>query len=158
MAFNQRHFGQRFLEMGDEAENIFEEVYEQGFVRIGLNRPPIHMASLPPVVRHIPDYLTSKGFVEAQGFGRDGLAKFKVEKVHSLRRWHDLFRVDFFLWDSHTRRYGWVRMGELLERVSEPGVELKEFHDGPKYWAVPLDVLPVVGGWVEYGDKLGVAR
>ena len=157
MAFNERHWAKRFEQMGDEAEGIFESVYPQGFVKTGLCRPPILMSALPPMIRHMPDYLTSKGWVEVQGFGRDQLGKFKVDKLASLHEWHQTFRVDFFLWDSKNRRHGWLRLPDLQQAIAAEAGELRAYHDGPSYWAIPLDDLPVVE-WVLHGDKLGVER
>lgn len=156
MAFNERSFQKRFEKMGDAAEAVFEETYSQGWVRLGLNRPPLNMGMLPPFIRFMPDYLTSKGLVEVQGFGRDQTAKFKLKKIGALLEWQDHFRVDFFVWDSHNQRYGWVRLPELWAALETAEVRVFE-NDGNEYFAVPADELPVVE-WVEHGEPLAVAR
>lgn len=157
MAFHQRSFEKRFEEMGDTAERVFTEVYPQKYVRFGLERPPLRMSMLPPFIRFTPDYLTSKGLVEVQGFGRDQTAKFKLTKIGALLEWQDHFRVDFFIWDSHNRRYGWVRLPELWETLETAEVCVFE-NDGNEYFAVPAPDLPVVNGWADFGEPLAVTR
>lgn len=155
MSFKDRPFHERFHSLGNEAEAIFEASYAQGFVRYGLDRPPIHMASLPPFVRFTPDYLTARGAVEVQGFGRDQNAKFRREKLAALGQWHHLIRVDFFIWDSHNKRYGWVRLPDLERRLRMS--QLRRFPEGNEYFEVPADELPVLG-WTPHGDGLSADR
>ncbi len=155
--FHEQSFARRFGQMGDEAEKVFEAVYPQGFARFGLNRPPINLTNIPPFVRFMPDYLTAKGLVEVQGFGTDQIAKFKVQKLDVLRQWHRLFRVDFFLWDRTNLRYGWLRLNDLEEAMPWIHAELRSFHEGNQYWAIPAANLPVIE-WVGSGGDLGAAR
>lgn len=155
MSFRDGSFGQRFAKMGDEAEGIFEATYPQGFARYGINRPPINLGTVPEMIRFTPDYLTSKGLVEVQGFGRDQTVKMKVIKWSSMWRWHnEVFRTDLFLWDTTNKRYGWVRLPELGEAMYEHG-ELRAFPEGTDYWALHACKVPVVDGWTDYTPKEG---
>lgn len=158
MAFHSKPFEERIGQMGDRAEFVFESTYPEGFVRFGLNRPPLRMASLPAFLRYTPDYLTSKGLVEVQGFGRDRTAKFKLGKMEALAAWQHIFRVDFFLWDSQEKRYGWLRMPELQEAIGRGAGHLRSFaNDGNQYWAFDADRVPVIE-WIPFGDVLGARQ
>lgn len=156
-SFNKQGFVARSTTMGDEAEAVFERAYPQKWVRFGINRPPINVKLVPPFVRYAPDYLTSKGLVEVQGFGRDQIAKFKLGKLEALTEWNDKFRVDFFLWDSSNQRYGWVRLAELDEALIAHGSAMT-FHEGNPYTALRADCIPVVDGWVPLGEPLAAER
>lgn len=156
--FHQQDFSKRFSAMGDQAEGVFTVHYPQNWVRFGLDRPPINLAKVPPFIRHAPDFLTAKGMVEAQGFGKDQTAKFKTVKLDALHEWHRFFRVDFFLYDSFNRRFGWVRLPELDEALESSGQLMRFENDGNAYWAVPAARLPVVGGWTDVGNEMEATR
>lgn len=149
MSFKDGSFNQRFAKMGDEAEGIFEATYPQGFVRFGLNRPPINLANVPEKIRYSPDYLTGKGFVEVQGFGRDQTVKMKLCKWQAMWAWHADFRCDLFLWDTTNKRHGWVRLPELAEAFGEHA-DMRAFPEGTAYWAIHANQVPVVDGWTPY--------
>lgn len=142
-SFRHQTFARRFDVMGDEAEGVFEETYQEGWVRFGLNRPPINLANVPRFIRHAPDYLTSKGLVEVQGFGRDQTFKLKHEKLFALQDWHAKFRVDLFVWDSHNKRYGWLRLNDLCAELDDIA-EFAQFPEGKPYLAIMADRLPVI--------------
>jgi hypothetical protein len=148
MSFRDRSFNQRLTQMGDAAEGVFEDTYPQGFTRFGLNRPPIRLSTVPEFIRFTPDYLTSKGLVEVQGFGRDQTVKMKLNKWKSMWEWHEIFRVDLFLWDSKNRRYGWARLPELAEAFAEHG-ELRAFPEGTEYYAIHANQIPIVDEWTD---------
>lgn len=156
MSFKDRPFHNRFAAMGDAAEGVFERTYPQGWVRFGLNRPPIAMGSLPAFIRFTPDYLTARGLVEVQGFGGDQLAKFKRDKLTALIDWHHHFRVDFFLWDSANKRYAWLRLHDLENYITPHHVAY--FPEGTQYFAIPAVELPVVDAWVPYAEPLSADR
>jgi hypothetical protein len=148
VTFSDRPFSQRFGAMGDEAEAIFESVYPQGWARYGLNRPPINLSNVPAFVRFTPDYVTAKSLVEVQGFGRDQTMKLKFSKLDALRQWNDLFRTDLFLWDSHHKRYGFVRMADLESAFFHHGVN-GAFDNGVNpFVSLKFDHIPVSAGWV----------
>lgn len=137
--------------MGDEAEGVFEATYPQGFVKFGLSRPPVNLARVPPFVRYTPDYLTAKGLVEVQGFGRDQTFKLKDDKLVALKEWNaaTAWRVDVFVWDSKNKRYGWIRLPELIGQVQAGGAKLEIFPEGKAYWAIPAAELRVAE-WTEF--------
>lgn len=129
--------------MGDEAEAVFEMVYGKGFEAYGLRRPKVSLRQVPPFVRFTPDYLTSDGLIEVQGFGQDQVCKFKVGKLSALEEWNAQFGVTFFLYDKTNQRFGYISLGPLMELLPTKGT-LTTFPEGTPYWAVPADELPVV--------------
>src|SRR6266498_2550714 len=96
-SFRDQDWQARYQGMGDLAEGAFEEVHQYGFVRWGLDRPPIQVHKLPKRIRFAPDYLTTHSFVEVQGFGKDQVIKLKLDKYDALRWWNVLHPVDLFL-------------------------------------------------------------
>lgn len=157
MSFRDGGFSKRFGTMGDTAEHVFEDVYAEGWARYGLNRPPINLSTVPAYIRFTPDYITKRGLVECQGFGKDQTAKFKWGKLEALKLWHQQFRVDWFLFDSFNARYGWVRLPELLPALDEHA-ETRTFHEGNPYYAIKASNLPVVGEWYEYPEPMKKAE
>lgn len=149
--FSDQSFANRFKVLGDPAEQVFTATYPEGSVKFGLDRPPINLKNVPPFLRFTPDMLTGKSLVEVQGLGRDQTAKFKVVKLAALDQWHDIWRVDWFIWDSHKKRYAWVRHGELGVALDEHGWD-DAFDDGATpFRAIKADDLPVVGGvWTAF--------
>lgn len=136
-AFHEGTFAQRSGAMGDQAEAKFEEVTEEGYVRFGLNRPPIKLSALPKRLRHAPDFLLSNVFVEVQGVGRDQVVKVKVEKLRCLEWWNLLHPVELFIWDSSKKRTVRVPLQRIMELTEGPKAKLEHFHDGPAFWAIP---------------------
>lgn len=151
MSYKDRPFSERFGRLGDEAEGIFEATYPEGFAAYGLRRPPVNLSTVPPFVRYTPDYLTSKGLVEVQGFGNDQVFKLKVDKYEALVDWNVLsdFRVDLFVWDSSNHQYGWVRLADLALTIASDRFEMREFPEGKPYYAIKAEDLPVIE-WVPY--------
>ena len=154
--FKDKPWEQRFASMGDEAEGVFEDVYPQGYVRSGLDRPPIQMSVLPMKIRYTPDYLTSKGYVEVQGLGQDRIFKIKHEKLDALFLWHTDFRADLFLWDRTAKRYGFVRLGDL-EPILLEHATTKHFKEGKPYYALHVDQVPVTH-WYERDEPMKAGR
>lgn len=137
MTFHKKDWNSRFAAMGDEAETQFEETYENGWARFGLNRPNVKVGMLPPMIRHAPDYLTSHGFVEAMGVGRDRILKLKIDKALAIQQWHQIFPVRMFLWDSkkkESRMLEWEELWPIL-----PTFPIEHFPEGKAYWAVPVE-------------------
>lgn len=129
--------------MGDEAEGVFEETSKRGFVRSGLDRPPISMSMLPPMVRYTPDYLTSAGYVEVQGVGRDQVIKLKHDKLQALLAWADIFACDLFVWDRPNTRITQFDITEFPVELCDIG----EFKEGKTYLALHADDVP--SEWTE---------
>jgi len=149
MSFKDQDFAKRFDAMGDEAEAAFERyaenVLRKKFVRYGLNRPPLQMATLPARVRYTPDYLMSKCFVEVQGLGRDQTFKLKRDKLGSLLWWNDLRHGDFdgvmfYVWDSHNKRECFLPLLTVDDVIGQEA-ELAAFPEGKSYFAVPADAI-----------------
>jgi hypothetical protein len=134
--FHERSWQNRYGAMGDEAESIFENVWPRGWARYGLNRPPIQMQALPLHIRYTPDYITSTGLVEVQGFGNDQMFRLKVEKYQGLAYWAATWTVDFFLWDSKNKRHATVPFEDVgaILASAEAGV----YPEGKPYWKIPV--------------------
>jgi hypothetical protein len=142
MTFHTRGWGERFTQMGDEAEGIFElHAQHSGlkFERFGWNRPSFSMTKLPTRLRYTPDYCTSNNLVEVQGLGKDQVFKIKLEKYNSLRYWNDLHPVVIFVWDSYNERYCFVTLDEIDKLIARRGATLDAFHEGKAYFAIPAD-------------------
>lgn len=138
MSFKDQAWDQRFQKLGDLAEGKFEEWMtkrRQGFVRYGLDRPPLQMHKLPTRLRYTPDYLASSRFYEVQGFGRDNEFKIKLDKWSSLHWWNDLHPVWFFVYDSHHERHCTLALTTLDSILNSGRSELKSFAEGKPYFA-----------------------
>ncbi|HCV02915.1 MAG TPA: hypothetical protein DG048_09740 [Pseudoalteromonas sp.] len=143
MSFKDKPFETRFKAMGDIAETAFEERYGANFVRFGLNRPPLKMSALPPVIRYTPDYLTSNAFVEVQGLGGDQMFKLKLDKLEALSFWNNIHPVLLYVYDSHKDRdntLDWKRLTSLCQEA-----KIDTFPEGKKYYAVPATLIWVNG-------------
>lgn len=138
-AYKDRSFTDRSLTMGDGAEAIFEAVTKVGYIRMGLDRPPLQVWKLPERIRQIPDYLTTSALVECKGVGRDQLLKIKHTGVGVLSFWNNVHPVEIFISDSHNRRYCQVPLDAIRETIDRPGgVGLKWFPEGKAYLEIPL--------------------
>lgn len=145
--FKDQSFDERFKQMGDQAEGKCAEwlaSQNRGYERYGLDRPNLRMDMLPARIRHTPDFVTSRGFIECKGFGRDQTAKVKFEDINCLSWWNDCFPVSLFFYDSANERsicleFELVRDKLLADERVTKGV----FPDAnPKpYWAIPAAVL-----------------
>lgn len=137
--FSNQSFDARFGAMGDEAEGVFEHVYEKGFVRWGLNRPSIQVSALAMKIRYAPDYLTTNGFVEVMGVGRDQTLKLKVEKLLCLWQWNHEMPTQLFIWDSKNQRYCYVSIPDLANQLGI--ATMATFPEGKNYWQIPISKL-----------------
>jgi hypothetical protein len=127
--------------MGDLAEAKFEEVYPNGFVRTGLDRPPLQVYKLPLRERYRPDYLTSTHYVEVQGFGKKQTMALKVEKYNCLQFWQQVFPVKLFIYDSYYERYTFVWLRDVDRWINCGKVQLRYFPEGKAYFLIPADVI-----------------
>lgn len=137
--FREQAFAARLGAMGDQAEQAFEAVHDGGFVRFGLNRPPVAVQLLPMMVRYTPDYLTSSGFVEVQGVGRDRIVKLKIEKAVALQQWHAIFNLRLFVWDSKRSEHHYFDWESLWPRLST--MPIGHFSEGKPYWELNIDAI-----------------
>lgn len=143
MTFKDQTWENRFQAMGDEAEGHFERYATEsqglGFVRFGLDRPPLKMSSLPTRLRYTPDYLMSNRFVEVQGFGRDQTFKIKLEKLNCLHWWNDLHPVFVYVWDSTNERECMIPLLHLVTLIDQGHAILDAFPEGKAYYAIDGD-------------------
>ena len=131
--------------MGDEAEGIFEQTHKLGWVRTGLNRPPLRMSDLAIPVRYMPDYLTSRCWVEVQGCGRDKLIRIKDEKLVSLEKWATLGHpVEMFFWDTTNKRHTQIPLPEVLAHVKQ--MVSGTYPEGKEYYEFPTNLF----GWTDW--------
>jgi hypothetical protein len=139
MAYLDQPWESRFGTLGDKAEAEFEARYKLGFVRTGIKRPPLRVRDLHPYVRQMPDYLTSKGWIEVMGLGEDQVLKLKIEKLSALRFWGMLMPVSLWVWDSHLKRSVEVPL-ERLEALAA-NAKVGFFPEGNVYYAIPAKEL-----------------
>ncbi len=127
--------------MGDQAEARFESVYPNGWVRTGLNRPPLQVWKLPMRERYRPDYMTSNGYVEVQGLGKKQTMALKIEKYNCLQAWHQIFPVDLFVYDAYYDRHTTVGLRQVDDWINLGKVQLRFFPEGKAYFLIPADVI-----------------
>jgi hypothetical protein len=136
--FRDQTWSQRFKSLGDMAETQFEQWMTRqrlGYVRYGLDRPPLAMHKLPHRLRYTPDYLATGRFYEVQGFGRDQTFKLKLDKWSCLQWWNDLHPVSFFVYDSHHERSCTVSLEDVTATINAGRVRLASFAEGKPYFA-----------------------
>jgi len=139
MSFKDQSFKQRFQTMGDIAERAYEETTTVKFCRFGLNRPPINMSMLPLELRHTPDYLTSYGLVEVQGFGDDQTLEVNLDKLKALEWWNKVHPVSLFVYDSKHNRTCSLSMSDVKKLARKATVEM--FPEGKRYYAIPAVLI-----------------
>lgn len=132
MSYADQPWEARVGVLGDKAEAEFEARSRLGFVRTGLKRPPIRVRDLHPYVAQLPDYLTTKGWIEVMGMGEDGILKLKIKKLEALNYWGLLMPLVLWVWDSHKKRHTEVP----LERLNDLAVSAKIgfFPEGTPYY------------------------
>ncbi len=136
MSFKDQSWATRYAGLGDIAESKFESVYKTGFTRFGLDRPPYKLSVIPARLRGRPDYETASFFVEVVGFGKDQLLKIRIEKMQVMSFWHhQVFPVEFFIYDSFNDRYVFRGLRQLDELVNKGKVQLGQFPEGKAYFA-----------------------
>lgn len=135
-AFRDRSWGSRFQEMGDEAEQKFEENIGRGFARFGMNRPPIQVSMLPLKLRYTPDYMCSNGLYEVQGCGADGTLKLKEEKLQALVKWNDDFMTNLWVYDKTNNLYSCIAIPVIVLNVDD--LNYNYFPEGKKYFELPI--------------------
>ena len=146
-AYKDKTWDERVATLGDEAELRFTSWATKnnlGYDRYGLDRPPLRMYELPARLRYTPDFLMSRQFVEVQGLGRDQVFKLKMDKHGALHYWCDLHPVYLFVWDSHHQRECFIHLHDL-DHVIGQYADMKQFHEGKPYFAVPADAVFLAG-------------
>lgn len=143
--FHKQDWNSRFAAMGDEAEGIFEKVHKLNWVRTGLNRPPLQMSQLSLAVRYMPDYLTSRCWVEVQGCGRDQVIRIKDEKLVALNEWEQLGHpVEFFFWDTTNKRYCQVPLEAVMDEIYV--LDSRTYPEGKVFYEIPTSAFQ----WTDY--------
>lgn len=130
--------------MGEIAESKFEEVMRRkgrNFVRIGLDRPPLQVWKLPLRERYRPDFMTSDGYVEVQGFGKKQTMALKVEKYNVCQFWHQVFPLSFFIYDSFEDRFTFIPLRTIDGWIDNGRVQLRFFPEGKAYFEIPAHVI-----------------
>lgn len=147
MTFKDQKWETRLGKMGDQAEAVFEDVFQGTFERTGFNRPEgIDMSKLPASVRFMPDYIRNDAWYEVQGCGRDLKLKFKPAKMMALSRLEILGHpIKFFLYCSETKEWVIATFDQTWERVLEG--ERCTFPEGVPYRAVAKGAFE---GWISY--------
>lgn len=140
-SFKDQSFATRFQAMGDECEGKFEEVWPEKWERFGINRPALHVPSLPERIRHTPDYLTSKNLVECKGLGRDQVLKVKVVEFSCWGFWNKVHPLFVFVWDSHKKRYTHFTYLQFVDWINAGHATLASFPEGKAYFAMPASVV-----------------
>lgn len=144
MSFHKQNFSQRFQEMGDTAEAIYNQVLPIGRSEtFGWRRPKTTMKNMTPMIKHMPDFYAGSGYlVEVMGCGRDLTLKLKLEKYESLKAWNKVQPVTLFVWNSHHRDWFLLDWDGLKKAVAQGrAAGVKAFHDGPEYWPIPLTAV-----------------
>lgn len=139
--FRDQTWETRFSKMGDQAEAAFEDwaqgVVKLGYVRYGLDRPPIQMYRLSAFIRYTPDYLMSQGLVEVQGFGNDQTFKLKHDKLEALVVWSYQAAVHLFAYDSKHDRSWMVPLADIVTSADAADFTEGMFPEGKPYYEIP---------------------
>lgn len=153
--FNQQTWADRFKKLGDEAEGVFENVWNrmgEPFERYGLLRPSFDMRRLGLAARYTPDYMDADGLIEVQGFGKDRIFKFKEEKLEALNTWDEFItNVRIFMWDSVTRRWAVTILAPWLDWGNYPANVSGTYPEGKNWVGWTPDNMPFVT-WMKYDD------
>ena len=79
MSFREQGWHARFQQMGDEAEGHFVTWARRQAMtveRLGWDRPKMGVGRMSPLLRQMPDFYASDGFLyEVVGMGRDDILK-----------------------------------------------------------------------------------
>lgn len=148
MSFHKQSFSNRFGAMGDQAEAVFDAVYKGKVHELGLNRvwqngDRLYMGQMTPHMKATPDRMVKDHFAEVMGIGRDQMGKFKDVKLFPLLDWNNIIGpVTIFIYDSFNHRYWEANVYDWEEACRLFGTR-EAFHDGPEYWALPVEHFPV---------------
>ncbi len=139
--FRDENWETRETTLGDPAEKAFALWCDQhgwAYVKYGLDRPPVDLSQVEPEIRYTPDFLADQlGLVEVQGCGKDGLFKFKHDKLEALRTWdYHLATVQVWLWHQPSDQCVVVPIVDLARMCySHGGYRTDGLFDGHKPFA-----------------------
>lgn len=140
VTFAELDWSARVGALGDQSEAAFEAAQTTGFLRTGLNRPPLQVGKLHPYERHRPDYLTGRGYVECVGVSKDQILKLRLSKWEALRFWRTLAPVYVWVLDSYNNRTAEIAYDDLDARVRACPI-LRFANDQHPYYKVPAAVM-----------------
>lgn len=146
LSFRNQSFANRHETMGDIAEAVFDDVYDEQVHDFGLNRfwkngKRLYMNDMSVAMRYMPDRMTKDRIFEVMGFGRDQTLKVKFEKLQALRRWVAIGPVWLFIYDSANERY-WEFTLEALDHAILQHGAAAAFPEGKEYWGIKAEHLP----------------
>lgn len=146
MSYHKRGWAERYGELGDTAEAVFDLVYPKSH-NLGLSRPPFAVSGMPAALRYTPDRMLRDRLVEVMGFGHDRLLKLKTEKVDALLAWTKLAQVDLFVFDQKQHHWYQAPIGDW-HKACNKWADRDVFPEGKEYFALhaskfPVDPLPV---------------
>jgi hypothetical protein len=141
MSFRDQEFSARFTAMGDAAEQAHDDVFPAHH-KSGLNRPPMKVGQLSPMLRCLPDRMKADGWTECMGVGRDQIIKVKIDKLIQLVKWSVVAPVHIFINDSHKKRWCIGPVDDWTAALFEHG-EYGEFpNDNNPYVGLPCYDVP----------------
>ena len=148
MGYAQQGWASRFERMGDDAESEFERwATRSGYTieRLGWNRPKMGVGKMGPLLRHMPDYYASDGYLyEVVGMGRDDVLKgMKVEKWESLKTWNKFQGVRLFVYSSSRHAVvmlPWPALVQIVAQARKAGIKAFK-NDGNQYYPIQWEWL-----------------
>ena len=141
MSYRDGNWSQRFGALGDESEAKFDEMFPAHH-KSGLNRPPMRVSDVDPLLRNLPDRMVHDRFIECLGFGRDRVAKFKVEKLRQQLRWSAICPVSYFVYDKTKNESYLADIGEWWLAAIRHGKYGSFESDGNEYIGLHVDHFP----------------
>lgn len=141
-SFADSDWSARYAKLGDEAEQVFREVYDGKFIDWGIRRPPFKMDKLSLRKRTEPDFLAREEQIEAMGVGRPQVLKLKIEKWLGLSLHAIEMPLRLFIWDSYKKRYGYITFEELTQVIVRCK-KLGHFPEGKTYYELPIAEMDI---------------
>lgn len=141
--FHTRSFQQRFGQMGDLAESMFDKVYPKHH-KLGLERPPFFMGGMPQSMRCTPDRMLRDRMVECMGVGRDRKLKVKADKLEGLAPWPAVGPVHLFVYDSWRHEYYEAPLADWVRQLDSYGIARTFENDGKAYTELDVANFPTL--------------
>lgn len=138
----------RFSTMGDTAEEVFITWATRNNLRVerlGWDRPSMGVSKMAPLLRHLPDFYASDGYLyEVVGMGGDGILKgVKTDKWESLKRWNSVQPTRLFVYNSREQALvmlPWLTLVQLVAKARRDGI--RSFaNDGNQYYPIRWEWL-----------------
>ena len=138
----------RFQTMGDIAEGEFAKWARRNghsIERLGWDRPRMGVSKMSEILRHIPDFYASDGYLyEVVGMGRDGILKgVKVDKWESLKYWNTVQPLRLFIYNSSNGAWvmlPWPTLVQMVAKARRLGVRSFK-NDGNEYYPIKWEWL-----------------